>query len=81
MNNEKEVYFVWRNLCAIYNLEKKEFDFDHRNIYIVPWKDYPEDMEAFINWIMVCQQHKDEAVWINHKGERTHPEPKDYKVY
>ena len=81
MDKASEVYFVWRNLCATYNLEKKEFDFNHRNIYIVPWEDCPEDMEAFINWIMVCQQHKDEVFWTNHKGEIIYPEPKDYEVY
>ena len=77
-----EVYFIWRNLCAVYRVDKKQFEFDHHNIYLVPWKDYPEDMEAFINWIMVCQQHKDEVVWARHgTGEKSYPEPKTYEVY
>lgn len=81
MKKENEVYFIWRNLVATYNLDTKEFVFDHNNMYIVPWEDYPEDMTAFINWVMVCQQHKDEVVWINHRNERTFPEPKTFEVY
>ena len=69
---------------ATYNLTTKEFIFDQHNIYIVPWKDYPQDMEAFINWIMVCQQHKDEVVWTKWNGsekEKIYPEPKTFEVY
>ena len=81
MVKENEVYFIWRNLVATYNLDTKEFAFDHHNMYIVPWEDYPEDMLAFINWVMVCQQHKDEVVWTNFNGEKSYPEPKTFEVY
>jgi hypothetical protein len=77
-----EVYFIWRNLVATYSLTTKEFNFDHHNMYIVPWDEYPKDMEAFINWVMVCQQHKDEVVWIKYNtNEKTYPEPKTFEVY
>ena len=84
MKKENELYFIWRNLVATYNLDTKEFAFDHHNMYIVPWEDYPEDMTAFINWVMVCQQHKDEVVWTKFNGEKhekIHPEPKTFEVY
>ena len=79
-----EVYFIWRNLVATYNLITKEFKFEHHNMYIVPWGDYPEDMKKFIDWVMTCQQHKDEVRWMRWDGEKhqtTYPEPKTIEMY
>jgi hypothetical protein len=76
-----EVYFIWRNLVSTYNLTTKEFKFEQDNMYIVPWEDYPEDMKKFIDWVMVCQQHKDEVRWTKFDGAIIYPEPKTVEMY
>jgi hypothetical protein len=76
------VEFVWRNLVASYDLDKKEFTFYQDSMYIVPWEEYPEDMVKFINWITTCQQHKDGVIWTTYAtGEKQYPEPKTVKMY
>jgi hypothetical protein len=56
------VHFIWRNIVASYDLSTKELKFNHWNMYIIPWENYPKDMVKFIEWIRICQEHKEEVL-------------------
>ena len=59
---DNKVKFIWRNIVASYDLATKELQFNHWSMYIIPWENHPQDMVKFIEWIRICQEHKDEVL-------------------